>query len=100
LEHVKQNVRLQICADCPQRTPGTDASGPDIARPCEAECPIFHALPHMTETARQMDPLVGHPTRALARILLNISRAGARSTTAIAQHGRKVIKLLENMFHS
>jgi hypothetical protein len=98
LKDVQQHVRAQICADCPFRTPGTVANGLNQSRPCEKDCPLFVQLPVLAETARQVDPLVGHPRGMLVRLMVEIGRSGKRGRETVACHGRKVINLLENLF--
>ncbi len=98
LEDVQRHVRAQVCAGCPYRTPGTDADRPDQPRPCENDCPLFVQLPVLAETARQVDPLVGHPRGMLVRLMVEIGRSGKRGRETVACHGRKVINLLENLF--
>jgi hypothetical protein len=100
LEDVQRHVRAQVCARCPFRTSGTDANRPDQPRPCEKDCPLFVRLPMLAETARQVDPLVGHPRRALVRLMVEIGRSGKRGSATVAYHGRKVINLLENLFQT
>ena len=100
LKVVQQHVRAQVCASCSFRTPETDANGLDQPRACEKDCPLFVQLPVLAETAGQVDSLVGHPTRTLVHLMLEIGCSGKRGATTVAQHGRKVIKLLENLFQA
>jgi hypothetical protein len=99
-KEVQRNIRAQVCADCPFRTPGTDANGVNQPRPCEKDCPLFVQLPPLAEMARQVDPLVGHPTRTLVHMMLEIGRSGKRGAATVANNGRKVVKLLENLFQA
>ena len=100
LTDVKHHVRAQVCADCRDRMPGTDANPPDQPRACETKCPLFVQLNVLTEAARQADPLLGNPTRTLHRMVSHIGDTGRRRAATILRNGRKVIKILEQMFQT
>jgi hypothetical protein len=99
-KEVERNIRAQVCASCPFRTPGTDANSTDEPRPCERVCPLFTQLPDLAEAARQLDPIVGNPRRTLARLILKIGRHGKRGAATIARNGRKALRVLENLFQT
>jgi hypothetical protein len=40
------------------------------------------------------------PTRTLTRLMLEIGRGGKRGAATVANHGRKVVRLLENLFQT
>jgi len=89
LSHVQRLVRARVCPRCPYRTPGTDLQGTDTPRVCESHCELFVHLPVLREAARQLDPMVGHRPRVLARLVQRIGgRRGAR------RYGQRVVNLL------
>jgi len=100
LKDVEERVRVQVCANCPNRTPGTDQNRADQQRSCERDCPLFVQLSVLTEAARQVDPMMGNPIRRLRRMIVEISRNGKHRAAVIARNGRKVIRILENLFLS
>jgi hypothetical protein len=44
-------VREVVCPQCYQRPLGSEALGPEVARPCEGSCPLFYHLPTLVRLA-------------------------------------------------
>jgi hypothetical protein len=70
----------------------------DVARPCEASCSLFLHLPVLKEAARRLDPMVGHRTRVLSRIIRRIGRAHHGGSGAARRNGKRLVELLEDLF--
>lgn len=98
LSHVQRLVRARVCARCPYRTPGTDFHGIDTPRPCESSCGLFVQLPVLREAARQLDPMVGHRSRVLARLVRGMRRDPSKRAELLRSHGKSVVDLLEELF--
>jgi len=58
-EIVHRLTREIACTRCPERPPGSEALGPEVARPCETACPLFIYLPTLVRLARQVDDTPG-----------------------------------------
>lgn len=94
LSDVQRHLRARVCAACPLRTPGTDAQSSDAVRPCEATCPLFIHLPVLREAAVHLDPMVGHREQVLTRIVHRLTHRRPRG----GRHGRKVVRVFEELF--
>lgn len=52
LNEIASRVARQVaCARCSDRPQGSEALGPEVARPCEATCPLFVHLPKLVTLA-------------------------------------------------
>ncbi|HEX4796527.1 MAG TPA: hypothetical protein VH370_22240 [Humisphaera sp.] len=68
LQTTERALRARVCAICPNRTPG-EAVHPDLPLTCEADCPLFAALPQLRQTALNLDPMVGHYKPAMHKAI-------------------------------
>ena len=47
-------TREVACVQCCQRPPGSESLGPEVARACEAGCPLFANLPRLMSLALEV----------------------------------------------
>ena len=59
-------VREVACMRCSDRPPGSEALGPEVARPCEVGCPLFFHLPTLLRLAREIGDEPGACEAAVA----------------------------------
>ena len=57
METIIRSIRGAVCTTCYQRPHGSERLGPEVARPCEATCPIFVHLPALYRIAVHHDDI-------------------------------------------
>lgn len=82
LDTLRRAVRARICTTCPRRSRVLKHAGPDVALPCEGECPLFSTLPALMRTATNADPMLSSPRRMMERTLEHARDASKRSSRA------------------
>ena|SRR5215469_16440846 len=98
LRKVQRVTRARVCAGCPYRTPGTRSFNPDQSRACEAKCPLFGRLGVLREIARNLEPMVGHRSEVLARIVASLRRQPHESADVVRRNRSRVLALYEELF--
>lgn len=82
LDVLRDELRSRICRHCRWRPAGSEGLPCNVARPCEAGCPVFHHLPELVRRARLLDPMLREPEGALRRRIEELCRddPAARAT--------------------
>ena len=103
-------VRSVACTACYQRTPGSEALGPEVPRACEAGCSLFVHLPRLVQLARRADDRSGACERAVCESVCAACRlkptAGefcaeyAARTCPLSRYGAAVVAALQRAARS
>jgi hypothetical protein len=72
LDMLKGALRVKVCANCPHRPPGSECLGSDVARGCEAHCPVFVHLPQIKAIGEQVDTMIASRERVLRGVMNRI----------------------------
>ena len=96
LSAVQQAVRAKVCANCPQRTPGSGNLGL-APRPCESTCALFRNLPRLWEMAVAIDPMVGRFGPAMRRAVHTVQSTESPRRAGRTRRGRAFTAALREL---
>ena len=106
LDQLQRDLRTHICPHCPLRPRGGKANRAqaDTPCPCEAQCPLFLALPTLARQARLIDPML----RSREQVLCDLIREPVRSASPrrlkptsawlLEHYGDEVARLIAGQF--
>jgi len=92
-EIARRLAREIACTRCAERPPGSEALGPEVARPCETECPLFIYLPTLIRLARQVDDTPGACESGVKRSVCADCRLRATSGDFCADYDARTCPL-------